>query len=86
MSRKKRRKSVIGLLIALGVVAVALTLWLLLGTRGESIDEICAKANAKSGIVYRSDKFVTYTETDVYPVLSGEKYYYKTYRNITYPI
>ena len=86
MSRKKRRKSGIGLLIALGVVAVALTLWLLLGTRDESFDEICAKANAKSGIVYRSDKFVTYTETDVYPVLSGEKYYYKTYRNITYPI
>ena len=81
MSRKKRRKSGIGLLIALGVVAVALTLWLLLGTRGESFDEICAKANTKSGIVYRSDKFVSYTETDVYPVLSGEKYYYKTQYN-----
>lgn len=84
MPRAKKKKRKAGLFIGLGLsvaAVVVLVLCLTLGKSGENFSKTYEKATAKSGVVYRSAKFVTSSDTDVYPVLSDEKYYYKTRYN-----
>ena len=84
MTRGKKKKRNAKLFAWLAVAAAALVilfLCLTLGKSGENFSKTYEKATAKSGVVYRSAKFITTADTDVYPVLSGEKYYYKTKYN-----
>ena len=81
MARGKKKKRNAKLFVWLAVAAAALVILILcltLGKSGENFLKTYEKATAKSGVIYRSAKFVTSSDTDIYPVLSGEKYYYKT--------
>ena len=81
MARGKKEKRNAKLFVWLTVAAAALVILILcltLGKSGENFSKTYEKATAKSGVIYRSAKFVTSSDTDIYPVLSGEKYYYKT--------
>lgn len=84
MSERRKKKKNIGIFVALALAvaaAVVLVLLLTLGKGGENFEASYESATAKSGIVYRTSKFVTASETDVYPVFSKGKYYYKTKYN-----
>ena len=84
MARGKKEKRNAKLFVWLAVAAAALVILILcltLGKSGENFSKTYEKATAKSGVIYRSARFVTSSDTDIYPVLSGEKYYYKTKYN-----